>query len=322
MLKASETLVGLEVVDNYVVKAEIADGMYSRMFLAENERDDDRVAVKVAKELEGPTGARSHSQTRTYAVVEGGVLDVHPDTALVLALENHSMQFGYYDCYPWFERYEARHGLPMYPMAFIEAPTIREVLDRGESISLDFCARLFKLMAKQQIEAADRCHGDLKPEHIFAVEGPPRFIDPGWFGPLNCREGQGLDCVLSTPAYYPLMKPDDSLALGILMWEVACKQHPLLIPEDAGSPAIGDSVRAWAKRYENVGQYFLSPIVNIRRPAELVPGMPPHLEQTLLKGMRLQVGSNGLIETGPGFGSFSEWQDAIQNLIDRGLTHI
>ncbi|MFN8657779.1 MAG: hypothetical protein U0105_15675 [Candidatus Obscuribacterales bacterium] len=322
MLKASETLVGLKVVGNFVCKAEIADGTYSRIFLAENQNDGTRVAVKIAKELDRPTTVKSQFQTRTHAITEGAVITVHPDTALVLSLQNRSMQYGYYGCYPWISHYEVRQGLPMYPMDVIEAPTIRELLNRAELVPVSSFVQLFGLLSKQQSRNASEYHGDLKPEHIFIGDQAPRLIDPGWFGPLHCDEGQGLDCALTTPIYYPLLKPDDLLAFGIVMWEVACKQHPMLMPEDSGSPAIGDSVRDWAKRYENVGQYFLSPIVNIRRPAEIVADMPPHLEQVLLKGLRLQIGANGLIETGPGFESFPEWQDAIQNLIDRGITHL
>lgn len=321
MLKESETLIGLKFVGNYVVTKLIAEGTFSRIYLTEDEETQDLVAIKVAKEMNRTHEPTSPFATRCYNVVEGSVVEVHPSTLEVVREQQSAIGYSPSDCFISIGHYEERHGFPMYHMEFITLPTLRTLLIEGSPISVSLLSYICKKLEKIGVSIV-QYHGDLKPEHIFVEDNYSAFISPGRFDPLNCEEGRELDCAVTTAIYYPLMKPDDSLAFGIMLWEIACKQHPLLMPHDAGSTAIGDSVRAWAKRYENVGQYFLSPLRNIRRPAELVPGMPPHLEQVLLKGMRLQVGVNGLIETGPGFESFSEWQDALQNLIDLGITHL
>ncbi len=323
MLKDSETLIGLRA-GSYVVKSVIADGTYSRLYLTELHSDEtDRQVIKVAKEAQYENPVYSPFQTRCYTIIEGAVLPVNPSTSEILREQQRAIAYSHHPTFVDVGPYSDEDELPMYSMQFISEPTLRSRLNEGRGIDLLFLANLAERLEKQRTRSPVKVHGDLKPEHIFLVEDRYiTLIDPGCFIPMNCAEGTLLDCVVTTPIYYPLLQPDDLLAFGIVMWEVACKQHPMLMPDDADPRVVGDSVRAWAKRYENVGQYFLSPIVNIRRPAEIVADMPPHLEQVLLKGLRLQIGANGLIETGPGFESFPEWQDAIQNLIDRGITHL
>ncbi len=322
MLKASESLIGLKVVGNYVVIKLIADGTFSRIYLTENQITQDLVAIKVAKEMDRTQEPVSPFATQCYSVFEGGVTEVHPSTLEVVREQQYAIGYSSTVCYVSVGDYSLRHGFPMYNMEFMKVPTLRTLLDDGIPISMSLLSHVCKNLEKQRMSIV-RHHGDLKPEHIFAVEDNySAFISPGRFDPLNCEEGRELDCAVTTAIYYPLMKPDDSLAFGIMLWEIACKQHPLLMPDNSDSRIVGDSVHAWAKQYENVGQYFLSPLRNIRRPAELVPDMPPYLEQVILTGLRLQIGSNGLIESGPGFNGFLEWQDALKNLIDRGITHI
>jgi len=183
-------------------------------------------------------------------------------------------------------------------------------------------------------------HGDLKPENILWTIDGPLLIDPGFFGQLDCEEGELLQVAITTPAYYPFLTPDDSFAMGIMFWEAVCGFHPLVSRDEyqratglktvategdtaSGAGAnveykseVGDSVRAWVSLMNPSCRSFIEPILQLPRPKTVKPEIPDLLEKVVLKGLRLTIADSGLIEKGDGYLTWEEWMTDLKALCE------
>lgn len=318
---------GLEL-DGCTIAHQISDGAFSWLYFAEPNPGSDNqspAVFKIAKSDEFVTSDDLPFRTQCLTVTEGGVFKVRPETDILLYNEVGSIYASVACRYVHASGLQRvrEAGIAYYVMEYLPEATLRQTLENDQTVSVEFLIDLMKPLEKIRLREESRFHGDLKPEHIFITWQGARLIDPGFVGRIDCAEGRALDCVITTPIYYPFLKPDDLFAFGVIFWEIACRQQPLLSIEPvASSSAVGETVRQWVRRYENVGQHFLSPILQLQRPTTIKPDMPPSLEQVLLKGLRLQVGAAGLIEVGSGFEDFDQWRDALQGLIVQGITHL
>jgi serine/threonine protein kinase len=168
-------------------------------------------------------------------------------------------------------------------------------------------------------------HGDVKPENIVVTKSGIKLIDPGHFGPLDCAEGNLNRCVVTTPAYYPLLTPDDLFAMGIILWEIACRSHPMDGVAYSGAidkSNLGQGLVDWVRGRELVGQYYLSPILGVRRPSDLRSDMPGALENVLLKALRLRINPDNKFDKDAGFASLADLASALRNVIAEGVRQL
>lgn len=201
---------------------------------------------------------------------------------------------------------------------------------------------LFQMLAESfirlQRKPSFEYHGDLKPENILWTIDGPALIDPGYFGQLDCEEGELLQVAITTPAYYPFLTPDDSFAMGLMFWEAVCGIHPLIARNeykvaigmapgtdtahgDSSDSAeqkseVGESVRTWVSLMSPSCRPFIEPILQLSRPSTINPEIPPLLEKVALKGLRLTVSENGMIEKGDGYLTWEEWVADIKALTE------
>src|SRR5262249_6315942 len=147
-----------------------------------------------------------------------------------------------------------------------------------------------------------------------------KLLDPGYFGAVDCQEGASLCCAITTSGYYPLLEPDDLFAFGIMLWEFVCQKHPLEVQDGSQPGQIGPGLESWVRSRENVGQFSLQPMLQLRRPSELVPGMLPELEAVLLTGMGLGLDHAARLERAPGFKSFGDLAASLEPLLGRNLS--
>jgi len=194
---------------------------------------------------------------------------------------------------------------------------------------------LFQMLAESFIRLERKpsfeYHGDLKPENILWTIDGPALIDPGYFGQLDCEEGELLQLAITTPAYYPFLTPDDSFAMGVMFWEAVCGFHPLVPRNEyviaTGVPSIGDtahgeehksevgeSVRTWVSLMDPSCRPFIDPILQLPRPSSIKPEIPPLLEEVVLKGLRLTIADSGLIEKGDGYMTWDDWLMDLKSL--------
>ncbi len=220
--------------------------------------------------------------------------------------------------------------------------------DAGENLRAEFRTRAKLLLFTQlahlfnRLENKSKFHGDLKPENILWTIDGPLLIDPGFFGLLDCEEGELLKLAITTPAYYPFLSPDDSFAMGLMLWEAVCGFHPLVsrseyknatgfstpitadtahgesadVVETEYKSEVGESVKTWVSLMDPSCRPFVEPLLKLPRPTTVRPEIPVELEAVVLKGLRLHVADSGLIEKGDGFMTWEDWLADLKALSD------
>jgi serine/threonine protein kinase len=204
-------------------------------------------------------------------------------------------------------------------MPLVEGPTLRKLIKQAK-VPISALVETAQAMARLSENEAFRYHGDLKPENILISTSGVKIIDPGYFGPLDCEEGAIASAAITTPAYYPCMEPDDLLAFGLILWECALGIHPLkpsdtVFVEGHDQENFAPELVRWVRAYEQVGYYFLRPILSLPVPTEIKPELPAVLEEVLYKSIGLGRLANGAIEKSSGFKNFREIAEALLNVL-------
>lgn len=211
-------------------------------------------------------------------------------------------------------------------MELLEGPSLRKMITDGQVPMLLFIELAWSLDRLTRNPGFAH-HGDLKPENILIDHGSIRLIDPGWFGRSETMPFQG---VVTSPAYYPFLRPDDLFAMGLILWEAAFGRHPFFlakIPPGAGEPTEENSrLEDWVQRFERTGNYLLGPLRYLPRPKEIKPSVNPETEVVLLKALGL-----GLVEMdkvdkitdhASAYANFAELAQDLQRLRDFGVEYI
>lgn len=310
-------------LDEYVLKVLISDGPYSWVFQADQNGSDR--AIKVAKPAEAIDKSRPESLdgSRALAFITGGVTDIVPDSMQLLSLQSEKLKGLDDQALVKVEEVVFKEDLCYCRMEFIEGKTLRDSLNGG-SVSLSTFIELAKAMERLTHNRWFGQHGDLKPDNIMITGGKIKLIDPGYFGTLDTAGGTTGRCVVTTPAYYPLLAPDDLLAFGIILWEAVLKKHPLggaTYSEEIDQSNLGEDLKNWVHYKELVGQYYLTPILEAGRPSAIKPDITPELEKMLMKGIRLTVRDDKKIDKCDGYKSFAEFASDLERMKDLTISN-
>jgi serine/threonine protein kinase len=330
-------------IDGYNLESLLGDGTFSWVYKAI--RDDEAVvsnrrgdaciadsqltAVKIAK----PSGYIVHPALEQWTASQclrfttGGVMGAIPDAEQLLAFQSLKIQAAADGALPAIHKFVMTDDNCYCRMELITGRSLRQAMSERD-VPLKSMAELLMVMQRLSENPQFGYHGDLKPENVFLTEAGIRIIDPGYFGPLDCLDGTADACVVTTPAYYPMLKADDLLAIGIMLWEVICGVHPLV---NVGSEmTAGETVVNLVRQKEHVGQYFLTPLLRIQppsagqaspywsagaRPGTASNGLAVGLEQFLLKALRLKITAQDKFELDEGFDTFASMAQALRELV-------
>ena len=179
--------------------------------------------------------------------------------------------------------------------------------------------KLYELLLKLRCSKLEY-HGDIKPQNIIITSKGLRLIDPGYFGALPCREGMIPNAVITTPAYYPCLEPDDAFAAGAILWELCLGRHPLRFSraEDGQQQlSSGVQLKQKLKMQELSGRYFYSSICDLLLPQVLDPAISNDLQRLLLSAIGLEYsGKNALeLELAPAIPTPQEVLEQIKSVI-------
>lgn len=319
-MQSELTWVGLEV-DNFLIEELIGEGVYSWIYLGTSIANQESKVFKVAKphDLIGITDNKK-SNTEALFVYSGGIANVHPNTKQLLLQQAQKLDTCRSPQLVEVFDFVSEPDMAYYKMEYVQGKSVRELMIL-DALPISLLIEIAKgLSLLSEIPGFDY-HGDIKPDNILVDSNKVRFIDPGYFGPIDCQEGEDLQCMVTTSTYYPLLKPDDLFAFGIMLWEIACKQHPLgQSSQENQTSKTGPKLEKLVASYENVGQYYLSPILNLTRPREIHPAISDELEKILLKAMRLDASSaSGQLELADGYQSFEELARDLEKLTEQEL---
>jgi len=174
-----------------------------------------------------------------------------------------------------------------------------------------------------------RFHGDLKPENIMVTPSGVVLVDPGYFGAIEVFKSNTkqllTNCAITSTRYYPYLVPDDLFALGLISWEIACRQHPLAekaVVSQFDRHKISHDFLELVQKEEDEGRFFLSSILGIRRPTELRPGIPFEVEEFLLKCLRINFDADGKLRLAKGFHTVAEYAAALSGLARKNIRYL
>ncbi len=322
MTTAQATWTG-KVIGDFILEDLIGEGGFSWVYKASHRDGRWLKAFKIAKpsELTSSMSPAATYPTQALAFITGGVTDVRPDAAQLLAFQSEKLKLGAGPGVVQVDETVFDESICCSKMELIEGQTLRDLIRAGP-VPITIFLQIARTLERLSKVAGFEYHGDLKPENIMVANSQVKVLDPGHFGPLDCQEGNLELCVVTTPSYYPYLTANDLLALGIMLWESACDQHPLDGDTDSGSmdlEAVGDELVRTVQHKELVGQYFLTPILAAKRPMEIKPDLSLETEKLLLKALQLQILGDGRLEKDRGFQNFSELIDDLQRLEQTGV---
>jgi serine/threonine protein kinase len=313
------------ILQDYILEELIGEGGYSWVYKGINKDLVNIRCFKVAKPA-GMTGTVTNDDfgSRALAFITGGVTDVEPDTSQLLALQSRRIMDTEDPSLVNVEDFGMERGYSFCRMEILEGQTMRKMINEGP-VPIALIIHLVRSVQRLAGNKKFVYHGDLKPENVIVTGGGIKIIDPGYFGPLDTKDGEVDKCMVTTPEYYPHLTPDDLFALGIIIWEIACRRHPL---SEGGESChsdltnIGQDLKSWVRHKEMVGQYFLSPILECGRPSEIRPGLPQAVEHVCLRALQLRVNDEGKLDRGPGYGSYDELISALEGLMEENIRQL
>jgi TolB-like protein/Tfp pilus assembly protein PilF len=179
------------LADRYDVEREIGRGGMGTVYLSRDLHHDRHVAVKVMR----PDAGACCDTDRFLLEIRIAARLAHP--GIVPLLDSGE-----------------RHGLLWFTMPWLEAPTLREVLDERGRMPVDEALRIARGLAAA-LDYAHRhgvVHRDIKPENVLLHEGGPMLADFGVARALTAaerEEGAITDrgVAVGTPAY---MSPEQA----------------------------------------------------------------------------------------------------------------
>lgn len=252
-IRVADPLVGKLVNGRYRVRERVARGDLATVYAATDERLERPVTLKMVHQ----------------AQADPGFIERFVEEARVAAGLTHPNVVATYD--------QGTHqGLPYLVMEQVPGRTLRDVLgSRGRLSPLEALAITEQVLAA--ISAAHRAglvHRDVRPEHVLIAEAPSggignlvdSVVKVSDFGLAQAVAGSAPDRGAPVSAYTPpearYGRPDprgDVYAVGVLLYEMLTGQAPS-VPGPVGG--------------------------EVPRPAALVPGLPPALDDLVVRATR------------------------------------
>ena len=305
-------------IDGYMLNGQISSGRFCFLFHAEDEAGRERV-YKLAKDP-GDIAEPEKYSTQALKVIpfQTGPITPSPDMMVQMQLLRLQELAG-----PLLVPVESS-GLCLersyYAMPLLRGLTLRKQLAENEMTQKQILA-LFHLLASFMEAMPNAYHGDLTPDNIFIecdesgdVSGI-RLIDPGYFGPLHCLEGVFDTCMISTPAYYPLLEPDDLMAVGICLWEALTGVHPLASSTPGAPVSAAQDLIDLINFRNSLLQPYLTPLMNVVLPCDSSSEISEKLQSAILSCMHLRLDESRKLAIDNGFEGFAHLRVELEALI-------
>jgi serine/threonine protein kinase len=290
-----------EVVQGYRITRFLGRGGFSCVYLAQNEENGEKVALKVGQQSGGGRQVTRLLEVTSRRTPEGISPDELPAEAVFF--EPKGVRIDLFDENEVGQMLRAEgdllagcnhenlvalrdrltiDGRPLLVLDYVRGKTLREKIRALEGIHLNWFLALVRALLALQEQGVLAYHGDLKPENVIVKpSGKVVMLDPG----LRLAEQR---IVTTTPHYNPLLLCDskaDVMAIGIMIYEILTGTLPFdEVPwEFAGQRSGGETVRLSLS-------YFFS----YCPPHVLNPKTPEDLERIIYRS--ITVPAYGLAE--------------------------
>ncbi len=319
-------LLGQEI-GNYRLDYLIEEGFYFYLFHAVEIGTNLEFTVKLAKARHefGPQAGALINPTRLLGITHDVIRELVPKAQLLLRCEVNRLAL----LHPQLPVVSCAQD-QFYSTTFSAGRTLRDIIkhdvDSGPQVlsaAVDICT----VMAELSENTAFVQHGNLKPENILVTKNGLLFRELGYFGAMEVDEGEleegriEAEAILTTPQYYPWLDCDDITALGIILWETFVGFNPFA--EGAANVAspeqtnwASDSLRAMIEMELAMSNPYLTPLLSLRRPSELLPDLSSGMEELLLKTLRLRIGTDGKLHESEGYESFLALREDLSRFLE------
>ncbi|MDG4788819.1 Stk1 family PASTA domain-containing Ser/Thr kinase [Micromonospora sp. WMMD1102] len=276
-IQVADTLLNSLIDGRYRIRGRVARGGMATVYTAIDERLDRTVAIKIIHPNQAPDAQ----------VQLADFLERFTDEAKTIARLTHPNVVAVYD--------QGTHGgLPYLVMEYVRGRTLREILAERKRLNPSEALAILEQMLAA-IGAAHRSglvHRDVKPENVLVAEAPSggagnlvdSVVKVADFGLARAVEASsetdGANQLMATVAYVaPELVTEgradprtDVYAAGIVLFEMLTGRVPY------------DGDRAVDVAWQHVDR-------DVPAPSELVPGLPPILDELVRRATRRDPGA-------------------------------
>lgn len=236
--------------------------------------------------------------TQALQQVTGSVIDVQPDTDQLLREQIDKLKAVRTAGMPRVLDSFLRPGLSYYFMDIAPGKTLRQLMNEGP-IRTETLIAIAETLEALQNDPLFEYHGDLKPDNIMVDSRNITILDPGYFGELDTIDGTEANISITTPMYYPELMPDDNHALGLMLWEIACGEHPLAGRFDAQLDPARHALRLdlYIRGFQSVGKgRFIKGLLSLRVPSLEKHDVDREMERFLLSAIGLTLTDDKMLD--------------------------
>lgn len=305
---------------SYLITEELGGGPFSTTYKGVEDDTGNSVIYKVAaraEEVELP--GKAANSTVSLMQFTGSWGAVAPDTAALLLAQAQRLQSAQDKSWLKVRQCQDSAAVTFFSADFFQGKTLRSMLAEGldSLLPLVECLKALNRLSKQE---GFKYHGDLKPDNILvASDSSILLIDPGHFDDLRSVHGNTAPMVVTTPAYYPGLLPNDLLAMGIILHETLTGYNPFAERrslDEIENARLSDELRQRILMNEMTGNFFYSSLATLLPPSRVNPAITASLESIILKGLGVKFQPDGTLDCQPGYGNFLAFAAALMNNIE------
>jgi len=297
-------------INSFILQDRVGEGSFSVVYLGVGGPKDEARAFKIARqEVNWPAGDSPQAWTQALMDSIGAIVAAPVDPSLFLRKQFQYLQEAGAPLFPKVDALLDFRGGTALQMEFLAGLSLRELMARSE-VPDDVLLRLASTLV--ELERRGLEHGDLKPENIFVTGERVVLLDPGYFGKLALTQGASY-VRITTPQYYPLLEPQDMMALGLILLEVATGVR---LRRGVEEGQVGPGLAAQLEELHMANNYYFDSISQISRGTrggELLAASP--LQPVICKALGVECSADGAVDMGYKYPEFEALELDLQNLL-------
>ena len=296
-------------INSYVLQDRVGEGSFSAVYLGVSRQSDEPRAFKIARHEVNRGGDANQAWTQALMDSIGVIASAPLDPSVYLRKQFQFLHAAGPPLFPNVDELVEFQGGAALQMEFLAGLSLRELMVRGQ-VSDDVLLRLAASLV--ELERRGLEHGDLKPENIFVAGDRVVLLDPGFFGKLPLASGASYVRV-TTPEYYPLLEPQDMMAVGFILLEIATGVR---LQRGAHEGHVGPGLAAQLEELHMANNYFFDSIGQISpgtAGGELLAASP--LRPMISRALGLECSAAGAVDLGDKYPGFEALEADLRELL-------